>query len=62
MYEVTQKTITMTLEEFKKYEVPKGWKLMYVNGSKKVVFESANIKWNNQFEMKVTIEEIDNGI
>lgn len=33
MVEITQKQIDMTLEEFKTYVVPKGWEMLYVNGS-----------------------------
>lgn len=35
MNEITQKQIDMTLEEFKIYEVPVGWRMRHVTGHEK---------------------------
>lgn len=59
MYETTQKILKMNLEEFKKWEVPKGWELMYANGHKVYPTVSMIPEYNNSpyFEMTVTIEK-----
>jgi len=59
MYETTQKTITMTLEEFKAWEVSKGWKMTNLNGSLRTSAVSADAKWDRKeyFEIRVTIEK-----
>ena len=35
MYEIEQKKIGMTLEEFKKYDVPEGWRMTMISGEEK---------------------------
>jgi hypothetical protein len=35
MYEKDQKIIDMTVEEFKKYNMPEGWKMAYLSGEEK---------------------------
>lgn len=54
MYEVNQKILKMTLEEFKKYEVPDGWKLLHVGGHEKYGWPGS---LDVYFEMSVTIQK-----
>jgi hypothetical protein len=54
MNEVTQKIITMTLDHFRKWEVPLGWDLKYVSGSKMYGYPGS---LDSYFEIKVTVEK-----
>lgn len=63
MHEIEQKILDMTLEEFKEWEVPKGWKLLHVSGHKKQTAQLAYSGGQWYFSMCVTIEkEKDNAI
>ena len=64
MYEESeQKVLKMTLDEFKSYKAPEGWKLMYVNGSSETVRGPGSLGSYSYIAMRVTIQkENDNGI
>ena len=59
MYEVTQKNITMRLEEFRTWIVPKGWIMKHVNGCIAHSTYSMLPGADNDpyFEMRVVIEK-----
>jgi hypothetical protein len=60
MNEVTQRIITMTLDHFRKWEVPLGWELKYLSGSKMYGYSGP---LDSYFQITVTVEkERDNGI
>jgi hypothetical protein len=61
MKETISKRVIMTLDEFKKYEVPKGWVMKFCEGCLQYPGYGLSAM-TPVFEMRVTIEEINNGI
>lgn len=60
MHEIEQKILDMTLDEFKVWEVPKGWKMMYLSGEEKLGWPGS---LDCYFRMRVVlIKENDNAI
>lgn len=47
MYEINQKILNMTFEEFKKWEVPEGYKLAYMSGEEKYGWPDSLDKYIN---------------
>jgi hypothetical protein len=59
MYEeAEQKTVHMLFEEFKKYEVPKGWKMKFLNGSEESGWPGSLDVF---FSIRVTLEKVYGG-
>lgn len=60
MHEIEQKILDMTLDEFKVWEVPKGWKMTYLSGEEKLGWPGSLDRY---FMMHVVlIKENDNAI